>query len=513
MRAASLLSRRQVLAGSAALAALGMHPASARDLAATFDLPSGALEGLRSLPGPEIYLPGDPGFGLKSRVNNLRYFADLPRAIVVCPNASATVQTVNWLRSFDIPFRIKGGGHSYAGYSAGPEVVVFTQGMDGIERIGPADDPGRILLKVGAGAINYKVYDTLEEQGLTLTHGRCPTVGIAGFALGGGIGFDMRHLGLASDLLVEARIVLADGQEVTASATQNADLFWALRGGAGGSFGISTSFTFETLDVSQTLISVFDRSWRSTDQRYMAQFLHRMMTLFQADDTRQLGTRISVTYGPPPDNPSAPAGYALNLVGQWLGDAAALRTMLDQLDGLMAPLAVRVAYRGPYWTAQHLLEEPEEELFYQERSTFITSAPDEAALFDALTTLRDRPEVHGTCDLRFFQTGGAVNDKAPGDSAFVHRDSQWLPLIGFYWTGQDQTDPALVQRGHDWQDRFYSQITGSFGGKGAYQNFPDPSLQDFGTAYFGGNLDRLSQIKARYDPQNLFRFPQSVPPG
>ena len=174
-------------------------------------------------------------------------------------------------------------------------------------------------------------------------------------------------------------------------------------------------------------------------------------------------------------------------------------------------MTVAVDYHGPYWSAQHLLEEPEEELFYQERSTFIPTTPTETALFDALTTLQSRPDVHGTCDLRFFQTGGAVNDPASGDSAFAHRNSEWLPLIGFYWTGQDQANPALIQRGHDWQDRFYGQIIGSFGGTGAYQNFPDPSLQDFASAYFGSNLDRLRQIKARYDPQNLFRFPQSVP--
>ncbi|WP_299846522.1 FAD-binding oxidoreductase [uncultured Roseovarius sp.] len=512
MRNISHLSRRQVLAGSAALATLGMRPASARDLAIEFDLPTAALDELRQSAGPRIYLPGDPGFGLKARVNNLRYFADLPRAVVVCPNAGATVQTVNWLRSFDIPFQIKGGGHSYAGYSAGPDVVVFTQGMDQTEIFSHPDNPATTLLKVGAGAINYKVYDTLEENGLTLTHGRCPTVGIAGFVLGGGIGFDMRHLGLASDLLIETQIVLANGTEVTASATQNTDLFWALRGGAGGSFGVSTSFTFETLDVSQMQIGVFNRTWRSTDQHFVAQFLHQMMALFQADDTRQLGTRLSVTFGTPPDNPSAPAGYAINLVGQWIGPPADLRALFDQLDGDLPPVTVAVDYHGPYWIAQHLLEEPEEEMFYQERSTFIPTTPNEAALHDALSTLQSRPDVHGTCDLRFFQTGGAVNDMMAGNSAFVHRDSEWLPLIGFYWTGQDQTDPALLQQGHDWQDRFYMQIVDTFGGAGAYQNFPDPSLQDFATAYFRGNLDRLRQVKAKYDPQNLFTFAQSVPP-
>lgn len=504
----SNLSRRHLLTGgSAALAGAVLRPASAGELRALFDTPQRVIEQLRLILGEGLYLPADDGFGLKAQVNNLRYIADLPHAIAVCPSPAIAANVVDWCRDNQVAFRIKGGGHSYAGFSAGPVLIIYTQGMDSISVPAPG------LVTVGAGAINYMLYDQLEALGRTMTHGRCPMVGAAGFVLGGGIGFDMRRFGMACDMLQETSIILADGRDVRASADEHPDLFWALRGGAGGNFGLSTSFTFRTEDVSSTDLTVFERTWRSDDQALMARFLFEMMTLFQADETGLLGTRISVQYTQPANDPEAPNGFALNLVGQWAGEPRVIDDLLRALSVILKPEPGDVYFTGPYWAAQHLLEEADETFFYQERSTFAATTPSDTVLYAALDHLRARPPVHGPCDMRFFQTGGAVNATAPDATAFVHRDSQWLPLVGFYWTARDQADPALIAQGHVWQDRFYAFMLAEFPGKGAFQNFPDVSLTDWQQAYYGDNLDRLRQVKAAYDPGFLFDFPQAIPPA
>ncbi len=502
------MSRRHLLAGgAAALAGVGVRPALASELQALFDASQRAIQQLRLILGDGLYLPADDGFGLKAQVNNLRYIADLPHAIAVCPSPVIAANVVDWCRDNQVVFRIKGGGHSYAGFSAGPVLIIYTQGMDAISVPAPG------LVKVGAGAINYMLYDQLELLGQTLTHGRCPMVGAAGFVLGGGIGFDMRRFGMACDMLEETSIVLASGQEVTASATEHPDLFWALRGGAGGNFGLSTGFTFRTVDVSDQVLTVFDRTWQTPDQERMALLLYEMMAVFQADDSGLLGSRMSVQYTRPPWDPEGEPGFALNLVGQWAGEERQIREILQALDVILPVSAVRAQFTGPYWAAQHLLEEPDEAYFYQERSTFVADTPSPEVLYQALDHLRARPPVHGPCDMRFFQTGGAVNAVAPDQTAFVHRDSQWLPLVGYYWTARDQRDPGLIARGHAWQDAFYAFMLQAFPGTGAFQNFPDPSLQDWQTAYYGQNLERLRQVKAAYDPQFLFDFPQAIPPA
>lgn len=494
------LSRRTLIAGSAAAVAAGaLRPASAEELASGFGTPQASWKELRILLGQDLYLPQDAGFGLKMQVNNMRYMADIPYAVAVCADAGKAAGVIQWCAANKVPFRIKGGGHSYAGFSAGPYLILYTQGMEDLTWDGTR-------VTVGAGAINYSVYDALKAKGRTMTHGRCPGVGVAGFALGGGIGFDMRRYGVASDRLAAATAVLADGSQAVASATENPDLFWALRGGAGGNFALSTSFTFETEDVSQEELLVFDMTWQRSTGAEMAELLRNMMQAFEADESRLLGSRISVQYLQPAGDPLADKVFSLNLVGQWAGSG----TLAEAFPQLPEPQITGFQFRGPYWDAQGLLEEPEESFFYQERSTFIPSAPHLDALADAMETLRKRPDVHGPCDLRFFQTGGMVNAMDPGATAFVHRSSQWLPLVGFYWTAQDRTTPGLVEEGHLWQDAFYAQIQRDFNGTGAFQNFPDPSLENWAAAYYGSNLPRLQAVKAQYDPGCLFDFPQVV---
>lgn len=497
------MERRAFLGGAiAAGVGLTAAPALASELANAMGGSPAAWAELQGLLGGQVYLPNDDGFGLAARVNNLRYMSRLPRAVAVVNSAERAASAISWCRIHDVAFRIKGGGHSYAGYSAGPELVIFTHGMNNVKL-----DADKVA-HVGAGAINYTVYDHLAAANRTMTHGRCPTVGVAGFLLGGGIGFDMRRYGVASDSVTSCRVVLADGQLVTASEEERPDLFWALRGGAGGNFGLCTGFSIKTHDVATEELSVFQRYYFSDDQAATAQLLAQIMAECEAAP-RELGTRISVQYLDRPHGSSAPRKFRIDLIGQWAGPAAWLKNMLDGFDKIVRGEVI-LNFRGDYWAGQQLLEEPEELFFYQERSTFIPQSPDAAAIAEALDHLRLRPAVHGPCDLRFFQTGGAINDFPPEASAFVHRSSNWIALVGYYWESRDNDDEALILDGHIWQNRFYRFLIKAFDGRGAYQNFPDPSLVDWRWAYYGQNLLWLKKVKNTYDPNRVFDFEQAV---
>lgn len=500
-----MIDRRGFLWSSGAAATvLALGPrASARELSSTHGgTEAGWLELSRAL-GGQVYVPGSPGFAERARVNNLRYMRLLPRVVAVVDTPERAQAAIEWCRVNGVAFRIKGGGHSYAGFSTCPELVISTRGMDAIT---PGNAPGTV--RAGAGALNYAVYDALSLAGRTVTHGRCPTVGLAGFLLGGGIGFDMRRLGMASDMLVGAEIVLADGDIVWASESANADLFWALRGGAGGNFGLSTAFEFRTDDIAGAEVSAFHRQYRTKAIPEMARLLHDVMSACETMPNAW-GSRISVQYIKPDPGIAEEPYYLLDMVGQFLGERAPVDTFFAQFDGRVPP-RVLVDFHGQYWKGQHALEEPDETSYYQERSTFLRATPSEAGIAGALDHLSRRPDVHGTCDLRFFQTGGAVNDVSPDATAYVHRDSQWLALVGYYWKERDTGDEALIEGGHEWQDALYEVLLRDFGGKGAFQNFPDIALTDWAQAYYGSNLERLRAIKARYDPKRLFDFDQAV---
>ncbi|MBP1850626.1 FAD-binding oxidoreductase [Rhizobium halophytocola] len=499
------LNRRGFIASAAAgLSAAMMTRASAQVLADTLGGTRSSWEELRQAVGGNLYMPADRNFALRAAVNNLRYMALLPEAVAVVSSVSQVQATLQWCKANRFEFRIKGGGHSYAGFSTCPKLVISTEGLGGVS-LGPGADP---RVEVGGGIINYDLYDALARARRTITHGRCSTVGISGFVLGGGIGFDMRRLGMACDLLESASIVLADGRFVTASERAYTDLFWALRGGAGGNFGICTGYSFRTVDVAAEELIVFQRQYATGSITTMRSFLSRLLAGCEAMPNG-FGSRISVRYVKPAPGIGGEPQFLVDFLGQSAGGRARLAQLFSAVDEILRP-NVLIDFRGEYWQGQHLLAEEDAPAFYQERSTFLKTTPADEAIIEALRMLTQRPDVHGTCDLRFFQTGGEIDVKRPDATAYVHRGNHWLALVGYYWQARDLRDPGLIASGHDWQNRFYRQIVEQFDGAGAFQNFPDISLQNWAEAYYGGNLKRLREVKQAYDPDGLFDFPQAL---
>ncbi|HEX3675605.1 MAG TPA: FAD-binding oxidoreductase [Rhizomicrobium sp.] len=495
MAKSTLLSRRGFLAASSATALALGNAAHARPLLRLVPRHEPTPAAWAELASKmRVVRPGHPDYLKLALPDNLVYEANLPAGIARCENTEDVATAIRWSRENAIPLITRSGGHSYAGYSTTRGLMIDMRLMNDVRF-----DAATGIVTVAGGAVNDRVYDALARANATLTHGRCPSVGAAAFLLGGGIGFDMRQYGLACDQVAETELVKADGGVLSMSPTQNVLPFWACRGGGGGNFGISTSFSIKTAPAPD-MVTVFEMIWETADHNVA---LALMEALAAGPDT--LGSRVSiVSVNPKRDSPYK--GIKIDLLGQLKGSKAELAALLKQVP----PPTESTVEELPYWKGQDFLAEPAAPTYYQERSAFVKTPVPTGPLLTGFKEFLNRwPGVAGNCDLRFFQTGKAVNALKPEDTAFVHRSSEWLMVVGLYWTAWDNFNPAIMERAHRWQDDFYRAVL-PFSQGGAYQNFPDPSLADWREAYYGGNLDALVAVKNTLDPAKVFNFPQAI---
>jgi FAD/FMN-containing dehydrogenase len=488
-----MLTRRNfLLSGAAGLSALAIRPASAESA----PTPPDRWEMLRRVAGEGLVRQGETGFDGLALPNNLRFGDVRPEGVVRVTSPQMVSDVLNWCLDYDVPFAIRGGGHSYAGYSSGRDLVIDMGGMTAIS-YNDADE----TVTVEAGALNGDVYQALAAKGRTITHGRCPSVGVAGYLLGGGIGFNMRRFGMGCDAVLGSSLVTADGALRHLSAESEPDLFWATRGGAGGNFGISTSFTLKTHAADERL-TVYRLVWRDRTLDVATKLFE---TLDAAPET--LGTRVALG-GVNPTTRAQGRQVPLTLLGQFAGSREDFLKLMAPVYGVGAPGFSDIE-EVPYWEGQEFLAEEGEPGYFRERSAFFTRAPDREFLGAAIEAMEDWPGTGASANLVFFQTGGAVNALGAGDTAFVHRDSRWLSTANLVWSEDDAARPDVVRRATEWQDRLYGLVIAG-DTKGAFQNFPDPSLTDWRARYYGENLARLEAIKAAVDPTNVFRFGQSI---
>jgi FAD/FMN-containing dehydrogenase len=485
--------RRNFLVASSAAIALSTMPGLVR---AAGRSTRNRWEVLGRIAGGRLIRPGSARYEKAALPNNLRFRNVRPQGIVYVTSPQMVAEVINWCRDYDMPFVVRGGGHSYAGYSSTHDLVIDMREMRSAVFDAASGD-----VTIGAGVLNGQVYSALSRAGRIITHGRCPSVGAAGFLLGGGIGFNMRRFGMGCDAVLRSQIVTADGKIRALSSDSDPDLFWAIRGGAGGNFGVSTQFTLKTQPVDR-LITVFRSVWR-------ANTLEVAKALFAATEAAPvtLGTRISLG-GITPSQGRRERQVPVTLLGQYAGSREDMMAILAPVFAVAQPESSEIK-EVAYWEGQNFLLDPGAPAYFRERSAFLRKAPDAEFLGKAFETLERWTGTGAHGDLFFFQTGGKINEIASDATAFVHRDSRWLSVVGISWSEDDAANPEVVRRASDWQDGLYDQVN-RLGGTGAFQNFPDSALVDWRARYYGTNHDRLLRIKQQEDPTNVFQFMQSI---
>jgi FAD binding domain/Berberine and berberine like len=419
----------------------------------------------------ELFSRDSPGYEAIRRPANPTYREARPRLVVLCRSVSDVALALTYATATGERIVPRGGGHCFAGRSSTDGIVLDTSGLGGISVAGNG------IATIGAGARLGQVYAALHAYGRTLPAGCGPTVGIAGLTLGGGIGLLGRKHGLTCDRLAGAQVVLADGSVVDCDHDREPDLFWALRGAGGGQFGVVTALRFDTVPEPMTT---------RIEARWSGIALPELVEAWQAwapGAPDELTVNLTLV-----SEPGAPVEAIL--FGAATLEEGPTRELLRELTDRAIELRPGLPFHQLKATFS---DQPEPHQTPRLRSEFFSHSMSPSTLASLLAQ-QSEPRATGRRQLTFTAMGGAYNRVAEDATAFAHRGARFLlEHIG--------VDP--------WLDRSWATAHAEGSGR-VYPNFPDPALDDWKTAYHGGNHGRLAKIKHHYDPQRLFDFPQAI---
>jgi FAD/FMN-containing dehydrogenase len=442
-----------------------------------------------------VVRPGDTDYPTASAGYNL-LFSHEPTAIVFAQDTHDVVNALAWARQNNVPLRMRSGRHCIEGWSNVDHGIV----IDVSEMKSATIDMASSTATVGAGLNQLEAVTALGKAGFAAPTGTEGTVGLAGATLGGGFGLLSRIFGMASDNLLAAEVVVVSNdvgaQAVVADEQSNSDLLWALRGAGNGNFGIVTSLTYKIYPLTQTIYvtarwpglddlrGVFDAWQRSApfaDNRLTSQLeIHPDEILLvgvlasgsEAEATQMLAPILSVG---DPEISTANASWA------------------DTYAGFQIPISQEAAN----WK------------FF---SQFVSDPFPVGAISLVASFMSKAP----TPDCNYFTNafGGALKASEPsGGSAFTHRNALFYAEPGAGWGtrgGIPATEDPLTSKCLAWVAEFNQALEPYV--NGAYVNVPNAGMADWESAYWGPNVDRLRAIKAKYDPDNVFSFEQSIPP-
>jgi len=468
---------RRALVASSVLASSGIAAELARP-AATARI---RTQSAASLPDSTIW-PSDPSYEEARRTFNLR-LSRYPVAIAYCATPDDVSRSILWATQNDVPLSIRSGGHGYEGYAVLDDTLVID--LSEMNQIEVDLDQGTAT--VGAGVRLIDLYRRLWDYGMTVPAGTCPGVGIAGLTLGGGIGFLSRQFGLTCDNLLSVELVAADGSLVRTSRDEQPDLFWALRGGGGGNFGIVTSFTFLLTPIAE--VTTVTISWPWDDAA--AVLAAWQETAPGVDDRLTLG----LTIGPPSDG-------TITMYGLLNAPSSLLWPLLEPLLAAGSPYGPLITTVPFIAAAEQLAGPGASHATFKNASAFAYEPLSQEAIVTLVDWLRDSPSAANL--VGFFPLGGAVGRVQPRATAFPHRGALFDIQYQAYWF-----DPAEAEADLAWL-RGIRDAMRPFS-RGAYVNYIDADLPDWAGEYYGQNLSRLRRIKERYDPDGIFASPHSIP--
>jgi FAD/FMN-containing dehydrogenase len=479
----------------------------AAPLAAGCAAPGGGnWSGLQAGMEGELLLPDDAAFENARKLYQTRFDHIRPMAVARVRTARDVKACVDFARRGGIAVHVRSGGHHYAGWSTGPGLQVDVGAMNRVSL-----DPATDIATIGAGTQLIDVYDRLAAQGRALPGGSCPTVGIAGLVLGGGISMLGRAYGMTCDNLLAAEIVTAAGEIITCDAQRHPDLFWACRGGGGGNFGIATSFRFRTHPLRRITTMRLDWDWPSAAgvMRSWQAWAPKAPDALWANcrfGGNANGNQVSVTIVFLGNQ----AELAPLLPGLIAPVGAEPRRTVENQDGLHAMLALAGCAKVTVPECHLGLTSAQGTLgrgTYKAKSQFFDRPLSDDGIAIILRHIERAGTVPGLSggSILLDAFGGAVARVSPGATAFVHRNA----LFSCQYLANWRADTDAEAQAGSWMRNFHAEMQPHASG-GAFINYVDPELEGWQRAYYGANYERLVRVKAAYDPDGLFRMPQGV---
>jgi len=446
----------------------------------------------------EVDLRGSPEHTRRARTFNARFDQLEPEAIVRCATPDDVAETVRFVARHGLAHATRAGGHSFAGHSSTTGTLVDVAPL---HHMSVSAD----RVRAGGGVRLGELSRHLDTHGVAVAAGTCPEVGLAGLALGGGLGILGRTHGVTSDQLLSAQVVLADGRIVECDSERHTDLFWALRGAGAGNFGVVTELELAT--VAAPPATSFHLSWPASRAAAVIDAWQR----WAPNGPEELAASLKITGSGPPDRP-----LSVDLYGTLFGAEGDARDLLEEL--------VTRARSDPMTATHQYMSYPGTRAFWADlgepattpgarphlraRSEFFNRYLPAEAIEELLRVFAQGRATDESRELDFMPWGGAYNRRRADATAFVHRDETFILKHAVTATAPERGDVDLA---HRWVDASWATVH-PWGSKRVFQNFADPDLTNWAHAYYGPNLPRLGRVKSRYDPTGFFRHAHT-PPG
>jgi FAD/FMN-containing dehydrogenase len=455
-----------------------------------------ALDGLRSGLRGDLCLPGDPGYDEARTLWNAMVDRR-PAAIVRAAGAADVIRAVRFAAEQDVVLAVRGGGHNIAGNAVCDGGLMLDLSRMRSVRV----DPKARTVRVEPGATLGDLDRETQAFGLATPTGINSTTGVAGLTLGGGFGWLSRKLGLTVDNLRAADVVTASGDLVHASPDDDADLFWAIRGG-GGNFGVVTSFEFDLHPVGPTVLAGLVVHPFAQAKAVMREY--RRLTARSPDE---MSCWVVLRKAPPlPFLPAEVHGQEVVVLAMChAGDLRKAEADAAPFRKIGQPIADAVGPQpfAAWQTAFDPLLAPGARNYWKSH--------DFRELADgAVDTLLDAVGHLPTPETEVFigHLGGAVNRRPADATAYPHRDVEFVANLHVRWREKAQDERCIT-----WARSVYDALA-PFATGGVYVNFmPEDEKQRVRTGAYGPNYDRLARLKARYDPKNLFRMNHNIAPA
>ncbi len=441
-----------------------------------------------------VIAPNDPDYDEARKVYNAM-IDKKPRLIARCVDVADVIACVNFGRENQMLLAVRGGGHNAGGLGIADDALVIDLGPIKYTRV----DPAAGTVTVGGGCTWGDVDHATHAFGMAVPSGIISTTGVGGLTLGGGIGHLTRKCGLTIDNLLSADVVLADGSFLHASADENSDLFWALRGG-GGNFGVVTAFTFRLhkIDTVYGGPMLYHMSDAADVMKWYREFIANA-----PDDLNGWFAFLTVPPGPPfPEN--------LHLK-KMCGIIWCCTLPQEEAEEMFKPIR---AFKKPALDFVGPLPQPALNSMFDPiyppglqwywRADFVNELSDDA-IAQHVRFANALPTMHST--MHMYPINGAAARVGKTDTAWNYRDANWAQVM----VGVDP-DPANKEKITKWTKDYFDALH-PYSAGGAYVNFMMEEGEDRVKATYGDNYQRLAEIKAKYDPTNLFRVNQNIKPG
>lgn len=438
----------------------------------------------------EIYFREDLNYEEKRLCWN-RAIDKKPFVIAYCKDNNDIKICLELIKKHNMPFRIRSGAHHYEGFSTGEDVfVIDVSKMDKINL-----DIEKNTLQISAGTRNREVYEAVCKYHIPFPGGGCPTVGAIGYTLGGGWGYSARYLGLGIDNLLEAELLNYNGDLIKANATQNPDLFWALKGAGSGNFGVVTSMTFNLPEKVQICTLVLAEITNITTKNMVPVFTSWLNEIQDLDPRLNMKVAFYNNHI---------KGLGIKITGIFYGDK---NEALNELK------KITIDYDWNYNLQEMSIldinrwiqdNHPDYE-FYKSNGRFIDDKFNDENIEDILNILNEKVNTSSYTAISLYGMSGNIKSNFKDNNSFAYRNSKGI--LGFQSVWEEE-NKSYKNENEKWVVEHSEIIKKAT--YGSFVNFPLAELNDYMNEYFNENTEKLKEIKKEYDPYNFFDFEQSI---